>query len=185
MSDCVLESGTLLRCPGVGGLDEIYISDWAKRVFAFTGEVIDGTDAGDGAAQTFETIQQDFETANADQPITSENGAISYAHTVVLTVYNNGDKNLDDEVRTLRKQLTKGRFLIMAKDNNGVHKLYGIKSGMKLTTSAGGNGQTTTELNGYVFTFVSNEPELARIVNIAGDGGGSTVEFIINAAPVA
>ena len=73
----------------------------------------------------------------------------------------------------------------MAKDNNGVHKLYGIKSGMKLTTSAGGNGQTTTELNGYVFTFVSNEPELARIVNIAGDGGGSTVEFIINAAPVA
>lgn len=184
MANCLLSSNYVIPCRGVGGIDEVYISNWAKRVYAFTGEIIDGTDVGDGAAQTFQTIQQDFETANTDEPITVENGGVSNAHTVVVTLYNKGDKNLDDDIRTIRKKLGQGRFLIITKDNNGVYKLYGRKNGLRLTTSEGGIGQANTDLNGNVLTFVSNEPELSRIVNIAGDGAGSTVEFIINPAPL-
>lgn len=182
---CLLDTGRALGCPGVGGLDEIYASNFAVRDYAFVGEIIQGTDAGDGPAQVFQTIQQDFEIAFASSNPTVENGAASFAHTVTFTLYNKGEKNLDDEIRSLRKVLSKGRFLLIAKDNNEVHKLYGKKHGMRLTTNEGGNGVANTDLNGYVFTFVSNEPELPRVVNLPGDGVGATIEFIINPAPLA
>ncbi len=185
MTLCLLDSGSVLGCPGQGGLDEIYASNFAVRDYAFSGEIIQGTDAGDGAAQVFQTIQQDFEVAFGSSNPTVENGATSYAHTLTMTIYSKGDKNLDDEIRSIRKRLTQGRFLMIAKDNNEVHKLYGQKNGMRLTTNEGGNGVTGTDLNGYVLTFVSNEPELPRVVNLPGDGGGATVEFVINPAPLA
>jgi hypothetical protein len=154
-------------------------------VFAFTGNIIEGTDAGDGAAQEFFTIEQLVETAEiVESPQVDTTFGTSFFQTDLTIVFpNKGDKDLDDQIRNLYTALSKGKFLALVKDQNGIEKLYGIENGLRLTEGAGGLGKAFTDLNGATLTLVGKEPDAARIANIPGGGGGSTA-FIINPAPL-
>ncbi len=184
---CILTSGRAIGCKKSGGINNLYFAPWAKRDYVFSGEVVLGTDAADGAALTFETIELLPETGSGDQPISSPagTGASKLAHTVVARIANTGKRNVDDELRTLTDTLARGRWLVLHEDNNGVYRLYGAKAGMCLTDGSIAIGKEADAVNGATMTFVSNgEPKAARVVDLAGDGAGSTVEFVINNAPV-
>jgi len=96
---------------------------------------------------------------------------------------NKGEKDFDDQIRNLYTNLSKGRFLVLVKDQNGIYKLYGIENGIRLTEGAGGTGKALTDLNGATITLQGKEPEPARLVNIPGGGGGATA-FSILPAPL-
>jgi hypothetical protein len=184
--DCILDGGYELKCRDAsGGVIVVRLSDWKDRVYAFTGNIIEGTDAGDGAAQEFFTIEQLVETAEiVEAPQVDTTFGTSFFQTdLTIVLPNKGDKDLDDQVRNLYTALSKGKFLALVKDQNGIEKLYGIENGLRLTEGAGGLGKALTDLNGTTITLQAKEPNPARLANIPGGAGGSTA-FIINPAPL-
>ncbi len=178
--DCLIDGVYELPCrDSSGGVVVVRLSDWRDRVFSFSGNIIEGTDAGDGSAQVFHTIEQMVESAEADEDVkTGDSGASYYEQKIVITLPNKGDKLKDDQIRNLKADLIKGKFLGLVKDQNGIEKLYGIENGLRLTTNEDGTGKTMTDLNGATTTLIAKEPKLARIVNLPGGGGGAT-PFVI------
>lgn len=183
--DCIIDTNYELPCrDATGGVVVVRLSDWKDRVFAFTGNIIEGTDSGDGAAQEFFTIEQLVQNAEIKEDVeTGESGASAYVQTLTIVLPNKGDKDKDDQIRNLKAALSKGKYLGLIKDQNGMEKLYGIENGLRLTESADGTGKAMTDLNGATITLIAKEPELARLVNLPGGGGGSTA-FTINKAPL-
>lgn len=184
--DCLLDGGYELQCRDAsGGLIVVRLSDWADRLYAFTGEIIEGTDAGDGDAQEFFTIEQLVESAEVVEApqVDTALGTSFYQTDLTIVLPNKGEKDFDDAIRNLYAQLSKGKFLALVKDQNGIEKLYGIDNGLRLTEGAGGSGKAFTDLNGQTITLQGKEPEPARLVNIPGGAGGSTA-FIIHPAPL-
>ena len=184
--DCILGGGYELQCRDAsGGVIVVRLSDWKERVYAFTGNIIEGTDASDGAAQEFFTIEQLVETAEVvEAPQTDTTLGSSFFQTdLTIVLPNKGEKDFDDQVRSLYKSLSKGKFLALVKDQNGIEKLYGIENGLRLTEGAGGLGKAFTDLNGQTITLQGKESKPARLVNLPGGAGGSTA-FIINPAPL-
>ena len=184
--DCLLDGGYELQCRDAsGGVIVIRLSDWAERVYSFTGDIIEGTDAGDGAAQEFFTIEQLVETAEVVEApqVDTTLGTAFFQTDLTIVLPNKGEKDFDDQIRNLYSALSKGRFLALVKDQNGIDKLYGIENGLQLTEGAGGTGKALTDLNGTTITLQGKEPEPARLVNLPGGGGGATA-FVINPAPL-
>jgi hypothetical protein len=182
----VLNGGYLLACRGnTGGVELYFISDWKPRLYAFTGEIIEGTDPGDGAAQEFFTVEQLLESASAVEAVEADttNGAATWLQTINMVLPNTGNPDLDDQIRNFKKWLSEGRFLVITKDQNGHAKLYGAERGLTMETGEGGTGQASTDLNGNTIVLTSKESESARLVNLPGGGGGATA-FITNPAPL-
>lgn len=182
----LLNGGYLITCrDNTGGIQLFYISDWKERVYAFTGEIIEGTDAGDGPAQEFFTVEQLLQSASADETaeVNNQNGAAVWNQTVNIVLVTTGDPDLDDQIRSFKAWLAKGRFLVIALDQNDHAKLYGAEKGLRLDTGDGGTGQAATDLNGNTMVLTSQESESARLVNLPGGGGGAT-PFTIYPAPL-
>lgn len=180
----ILSGGYLLTCrSNTGGVELFYISDWQKRLFSFTGEIIEGTDPGDGPAQVFYTIEQLLQSASAEETAEVEvtNGAAIWNQIVTMLFPTTGDMDLDDQVRSFKKWLTEGRFFVITLDQNGHAKLYGAEKGLTMETGEGGTGQASTDINGTTITLSGKESESARLVNLPGGGGGATA-FTINPA---
>ncbi len=182
----MLDGGYELQCrDGSGGVIVIRLSDWEDRVYAFSGNIIEGTDAGDGDAQEFFTIEQLVETAEiVEAPqVDTTLGTAFFQTDLTIVLPNKGEKDFDDQIRNLIEALSKGKFLALIKDQNGIEKLYGIENGLRLTEGAGGTGKAFTDLNGQTITLQGKEPDPARLANIPGGGGGATA-FIIHPAPL-
>ena len=180
----ILNGGYLLTCrSNTGGVELFHISDWAERVYGFTGEIIEGT--ASGPAQVFETIEQLLESASASEAaeVDNTNQAAIWLQTITIVLPTTADPDLDDQIRNLKAALSKGRFLVLALDQNGHAKLYGIEKGLRMETGEGGTGQASTDLNGTTIVLTSKESDSARLVNLPGGGGGAT-PFTINPAPV-
>ena len=182
----ILNGGWLLQCrKNSGGVELFHISNWADRLYAFTGNIIEGTDPGDGPAQEFQTVEQLLESASTTETaeVETTNGAGIWNQQISLVLPNTGDPDLDDQIRTFKQWLSQGRFLVITKDQNGHAKLFGAEKGLTADTGEGGTGQASTDLNGTTFVLSSKESESSRLVNLPGGGGGATA-FIINPAPI-
>lgn len=179
---CTLTAGRKLICKGVGGLEEIYVTDLVKgQVYATTvGNVIGGTDSVTGSPMTFETLEQEVETANAIEAIvgSTENGTAVFEQAVSIVLFGE-----DDALRTLVLQLAQGRFTVLGKSQQGQYKIYGKKNGLRVNEGEIKVGLALADLNGVTLTLSGKEPEPAHLVDLAGDGvGGAIDEFVINPA---
>lgn len=182
----LLNGSYLLLCRGnTGGVELFYITDWKDRLFAFTGNIIEGTDPGDGPAQEFFTVEQLLESASATETaeVDTTNGSAIWNQSVSMVFPNKGNQDLDDMLRNFKKFLTEGRFMVITVDQNGNNKLYGAERGLVMAEGTGGTGQASTDLNGTTVVLTSKESESARLVNLPGGGGGATA-FIIQPAPL-
>lgn len=176
---CTLTNGFKLDCRISGGLDVVYVSDLVKnQVYGFTtGNIIGGTDSVTGTAMTFQTLEQEIETASATETITpsTENGTVFYEQVVAIKLFGN-----TDEVRTTVELLSKGRFTVIAKDQEGQDKIYGKQNGLRVSEGSIETGLAFGDMNGVTISLLGKEPQPANLVDLAGDGAGGTIdEFII------
>jgi hypothetical protein len=151
-------------------------TDAANYAFQPDGNKIIGTDSTIGTDPTFYKFEQEIETievlANGTGSI--ESGTFFEEQNVSLTLFASKDQASEDARRTLIDQLTKGRFVAVVEDNNGVKRLYGAVNGLKLSEGSNNSGKALGDLSGFTFTLQAKEPAIAFIYDDSGSDSGQT-----------
>lgn len=175
MANCTITGGTTLKCrDNTGGSSFIDFAEFDEYSYDYSGDIITGTTSG--GAVNFYRIEHDIEKIDIkENPTTGENNAAWYETTIIIELKNQGDKNLDDEVRSLRKRMVEGRWIISAEDNNGHRRLYGIEKGFRVTEGSGGMGKEFGSINGMTLTLTAKQKDKAPLVT-----SGGAVEFVYN-----
>jgi len=180
---CTLATGGYkLDCRISGGLDVVYASDLVKdQVYAYDtapdDNIILGTDVTSGSIMTFETLEQEIETASVIETITAttENGTVYYEQAIAIKLFGNTDK-----IRTIVENLSKGRFTMICKDQEGQDKIYGKQNGLRVTEGSIETGVAFGDMNGATVTLLAKEPQPANLVVFGSSGADD--EFVIVAA---
>jgi hypothetical protein len=140
------------------------------------GNKIIGTDSTLGTDPTFFKFEQEIETievlANGQGSI--ESGTFYEEQNITMTLFSSKDQASEDARRTLINQLTKGRFIAIVEDNNGVKRFYGSVNGLKLSEGSNNSGKALADLSGFTFTLQAKEPEIAFIYDESGSDSGQT-----------
>lgn len=175
MANCTISSGKTLGCrDNTGGNSVIDFSTFAEHTYDYSGDIITGTTSG--SPVQFYRVEHDIEKIQINEnPVTGDNMAAWYETTIMIELKNKGSKNLDDEIRSFRKKMVEGRWLISAEDNNGHRRLYGIEKGFRVSEGAGGMGKEFSAVNGMVLTLVAKQKDRAPLVT-----SGGAVEFVYN-----
>jgi len=148
--------------------------------FAFEpqGNKIIGTSDTNGTALTFYLFEQEIESAEVVETGTGsvENGTFFSDQNVNLVLFASKDQASEDARRTLINKLTKGRFVVVVEDNNGVKRVYGAVNGVKLSEGSNDSGLKLTDLSGFTFTLKGEEPEISFVYDDTGDDSGTPAE---------
>lgn len=142
-------------------------------------EILIGTSDANGTALTFLKIEQESETANVKENDTREraNGSIVYEQSLALTVFEGDDITTQDDNRTLIDRITRGRFIAVVIGNDGVHKVYGSKNGLRVPEGTAPTGTALGDLSGYIFTLVGKEKDPAFIYDPTGSTAAPVEAF--------
>ena len=152
---CIIVEGVTLDCrQGAGGVDKIYLTEWANvaSVTSASGSI---SAIGMNSGKKFWEVQLEMEDAlfNEDATISVENGTTFYAQTLTFSVYKMTAKN-----RNIVRLLTQNRLAVIVKDMDGVFRLSGETRAMHLTASASTTGKASGDKNGYNITLTGKEP---------------------------
>ena len=152
---CISVEGVTLDCrQGAGGVDKIYLTEWANvaSVTSASGSI---SAIGMNSGKKFWEVQLEMEDAlfNEDATISVENGTTFYAQTLTFSVYKMTAKN-----RNIVRLLTQNRLAVIVKDMDGVFRLAGETRAMHLTASASTTGKASGDKNGYNITLTGKEP---------------------------
>ena len=142
-------------------------------------EIMIGTSDANGTALSFLKIEQESEIANVTENDTQEraNGSIVYEQNLALTVFEGDDITTQDDNRTLIDRITRGRFIAVVIGNDGVHKVYGSKNGLRVPEGSNPTGTTLGDLSGYIFTLVGKEKAPAFIYDPTGSTAAPVEAF--------
>ena len=129
---CIIVEGVTLDCrQGAGGVDKIYLTEWANvaSVTSASGSI---SAIGMNSGKKFWEVQLEMEDAqfNEDATVSIENGTTFYAQTLTFSVYKMTAKN-----RNIVRLLTQNRLAVIVKDMDGVFRLAGETRAMHLTAS--------------------------------------------------
>ena len=164
---CNLTKGRNISCrDGIGGIKAIYIvqKDELTPYVAASGEITDfDLGAGDDIYKyTLKRGTGSFtETINAS----SENGTVFYTHSINVKLH-----NLTKEDQNQIKLLAQQRMVIFAELNalNSAGKNVivgcGLDNGMELSAGTNTSGVGLGDMNGYDWTFESQEPNPMQTV---------------------
>ena len=152
---CIIVEGVTLDCrQGAGGVDKIYLTEWANvaSVTSASGSI---SAIGMNSGKKFWEVQLEMEVAqfNEDASVSIENGTTFYAQTLTFSVYKMTAKN-----RNIVRLLTQNRLAVIVKDMDGVFRLAGETRAMHLTASASTTGKASGDKNGYNITLTGKEP---------------------------
>lgn len=141
-------------------------------------EIMIGTSDANGTALVFFKIEQESEIANVTETDTLErqNGTIVYEQSVGITLFEGVDDAEQDSLRTLVGKLVKGRFVAVVIGNDGVHKVYGSKNGLRLPDGEISTGTALGDLSGAVLNILGKEQNPAFIYDPTGDASGAPAE---------
>lgn len=152
-------------CDQTGGVEMIYVgahtgtSDTTFSTLAIAdGEVTDITLAG---AKTMQPWSVEMETANFTQSSAGERATSS------SSVTQTGVTTLVGYDALMAKNLTaliKSKTFVIAKDNEGVFRLYFHKFGAKAQVEEG-TGTAMEDMNGSTVTFTSKDKDFAPVVS--------------------
>lgn len=159
---CIIVEGVTLDCrQGAGGVDKIYLTEWANvaSVTSASGSI---SAIGMNSGKKFWEVQLEMEDAqfNEDATVSIENGTTFYAQTLTFSVYKMTAKN-----RNIVRLLTQNRLAVIVKDMDGVFRLAGETRAMHLTAGTSSTGKAMGDKNGYSLTLTGKEPLPANKVN--------------------
>ncbi len=153
-------------------------TDAAAYSFEPNGQKIIGTSVADGSLLTFFKFEQEIESIEVATTGTGslENGTFFEEQNVSLTLFASKDQAAEDIRRTLIDQLTKGRFVAVVQDNNGVKRVYGAVNGLKLSEGSNNSGKALGDLAGFTMTLQGKEPVMSFIYDDTGDDSTTPAE---------
>lgn len=157
-----LIGGFTLGClDNTGGTAEVYIASYDRSV-AFTLDADEVITAMSNSANSFHLFEQPTETATFEEVETTniQNGTVSYAPTAVIVL-----NKINPETRNLLRDLAKGRWRVIIKDNNGRYQMIGKNSPAHVSTATSSLGQAVGDLSGRTITFSATAGEPAFFVD--------------------
>lgn len=165
---CLINSGYVLPCKGIAGIQAVYIGNWTPTL-TYTIGTNSGTNlnqitAFTGATTSFWTFQQTIETGSLVETgnYNVQNGTAYYDQVVEITTHN-VTQALVDQVNILGR----GRFRIIVLDSNGNYWLVGKVNPVDVTALTGGLGKAYADLYGYTITFTGKEYDALTQVTTA------------------
>ena len=100
-------------------------------------------------------------TFSEEATVTIENGSTFYTQTTTLYIPNKGSSKRHKLLLLAQNP----RLLILIQDNNGTYWLSGYESGAYMATNVAAQGVAKSDQNGYLMTFIAEEPKMAYEVD--------------------
>ena len=152
-------------CDGAGGIEEIYVGvHTGRRASTFpTFTVVDGEVTAISLRATTYVVPWtiEMETSMFGQSSagerTAKSSSVTQTGTAVLSGYTASMVNSYNE-------MIKGRAFAIAKDNNGVYRLYFSKHGAKIQVEES-TGTAYEDMNGSTLTFTSKDKDFAPVIS--------------------
>lgn len=166
---CIVNTGYALGCRDQSaGNRKAFLGNFDES--AVYSASTDGTITASTSTVSYNTFEQELETADFAESasITNENGSVFYTQTLTLT-FQRSTASLRNQV----KLLAQANLSALILTQNDEYLLMGEKNGIRVTEIEGGTGAAFGDLSGYVVTFVAKEPSLAAVVD--QDSTGLTI----------
>ncbi len=153
-------------------------TDTGSFAYKDQGNKIIGTSVANGTDLVFFKFEQELESAEVVENGTGsrENGTFLSEQNVGMTLFASKTQSAEDARRTLIDQVTKGRFVAVVEDQNGVKRVYGTQNGLKLSEGSNNSGKALADLSGFTFVLQGVEPELSFVYDDTGDDSGTPAE---------
>ena len=162
---CALTQDYSFGCDvGAGGVyKDCYLIE-ANNISSLTESSGTITTVTKATGKIFRKYQLVQETASFDETISGniQNGTIFYDQKGVIII-----NKQSVAIRNELKLLSIGTLVLIARDNNGLWKLYGREAGFRLLDGSITTGTALSDRNGYTFNFTSKEREPAPFVDEA------------------
>lgn len=161
---CAITAGYSIACrDGVGGIDAVYITEFANVTFTEAAGAVTAIAKGTGKRYwKFEIPTKSSATAHSNPVGSVENGSFFYEQGVDFPI-----NKRDATTRNIVATLGKSKCSIITKGKDGVYTLYGKAYGLYLGSSTGMVGAAAGDANGYVLKFEGVELDDIQIVDPA------------------
>lgn len=171
---CILTNGySIGECAvGTGGVHTLYAGLHVKGTdYAFsttTGNIVDAYDTTGSYDLNLFKIEQEMELAVSSETVTVDRatGTRFFEQSISMTLHFTSDDTVNDQIRLLVDELTKSNVVLVVRDNNGRHRLFGAENGLRATTGEGGTGTAFGDLNGVTITLTGKEPEQSYVLDL-------------------
>lgn len=145
--NCILDSGYVLDCNSVGGVERVWLSTWdGDTTYGFD---IDSVVTGATNAGTVYNFEQDIEFAGLEQAgqFSRENGTVFYESNLSLKF-----TNLDKDLRNTLIAIGRAPILAVVKSNAGEYYILGVESAGRATEGVASLGVALGDMNGATLT---------------------------------
>lgn len=154
---CVIVQGNEILCrDSVGGIQEVYITEFANvpqaNITAASGVITAMTCTSGKKFFTFQLEKENGMYDNNDIP-SVENGSNFWESLLVFTM-----KKMSASMKNSIRVLAENRLMIIVKDANGIYWLMGQTRGVDITSATMTSGKAFGDLNGATMTFAGKEP---------------------------
>lgn len=145
--DCILDSGYVLDCNSIGGVERVWIGTYSSLT-SYTLD-IDNVITGATAANTLYSFEQDIEFAGLEQAgnFSRENGTVFYESNLSLKF-----TNLDKDLRNTLVAIGRAPLYAVVKSNAGLYYLLGLETAGRATEGVASLGVALGDMNGATLT---------------------------------
>lgn len=153
-SDCDILSGVTLECnEGVGGVKEIYITNWYHFQSGVTMTVDDIINVLPTATLFRYQPNRNTGALTVTPTPNLENGTLYYVQAIEMTL-----GKLDNTKRKNIEMLAKAKVIAFVRMYDDQILCVGLTDGAFLTAGTFGTGKAKGDLNGYQLTITAEEP---------------------------
>lgn len=153
---CLITTGLTKSCGYlVGGVTEIYLTNWAEVSATTTSTVT--WKAGATQAKFFK-IEPEKNTGSFVDELVVNNGQKARNHSVSFQL-----NKKDAQVLDVADQISLGNFVAIVKDRNGVNFLLGATNGMEATVTSVNSGANETDAAGLIVTIAGLQTDTALV----------------------
>ncbi len=145
--NCILDSGYVLDCNSVGGVEKVWLGTWdGDTTYGFD---VDSVVTGATDAGTVYNFEQDIEFAGLEQAgqFSRENGTVFYESNLSLKF-----TNLNKDLRNTLVAIGRAPIYAVVKSNAGEYFILGVESAGRATEGVASLGVALGDMNGATLT---------------------------------
>jgi len=160
--DCILDSGYVLNCNSIGGVEKVWIGTWDGDA-AYTFDV-DNVVTGATNATTLYNFEQDIEFAGLEQAgqFSRENGTVFYESNLSMKF-----TNLDKDLRNTLVAIGRAPLYAVIKSNAGEYYILGVQTAGRAVEGVASLGVALGDMNGATLTIQWKSAQGAYLLDSA------------------